>query len=1449
MAPFHLHRKGMLESPKPFHFQVLKPSLHGFCGSCHLGVLLTLLILRLCRKSNVPNVNNSVLQNNRLLYRTIIISTCLFLTSLNLFCFIYHLFWLMHLHWTKDHFITQLDLVLRALAWFAISAYLHFKFQNSYWKIKLPFFLRLWLVLFFITSSSFLAVDIIYIRKNEVVQTHVWVLDSVTVLCGLILNSASVFKERSVNTEPCNVGSYIGNVSLFANAGILSILTFSWICPLLSLGHKKIIDLKDVPKLADTDIANGAYPIFKDKLHSYTFSGNNPKITGLNLAKALLFSIREQVLLTGILALVYTAASCAGPYLIGNLVEYLNGEQESSNERYHLVSAFMAAKLLECVSQRHWYFRLHQMGVRLRGSLVAMIYQKALTLSSKSRKGRTSGDIINFAAVDAERIRLFSWYMHHLWMVPLQVSLALFILYAGLGLASLAALAATTVLMLFNLPLGKMQEKYQERMMESKDIRMKATTEILKNMRILKLQAWEMKFLSRIINLRKSETNSLKKLVYTYAMTTIVFWGAPAFVAVATFGACALLGVPVDSKKVLSAQATFKVLQGAINKVPDAISTAVQAKVSLDRITSFLSLEDLESDVVQRLPRGISDVAIEVTDGCFSWERAPETPTLTGLNFQVLQGMKVAVCGAVGSGKSSLLSCLLGEIPRISGIIMLCGTTAYVPQSPWIHSGNIQDNILFGKEMDRVRYDSVLEACSLKKDLEVLPFGDQTNMGERGIILSEGQKQRIQIARAVYHDADVLLLDDPFSALDAHTTSHLFKECLFGLLASKTVVYVTHQVKFLPSFDLILVMKGGRIAQAGRYEELLSSGTDFKEVVSAQEDSLPLLELAEFATPYNNSSCNTEEVIDGEAWNCEMDDITIENAELPQEMKKKKKKKRETGRIGFRVYWKYITTAYKGVLVPLILLAHVLFQVLQIGSNYWMARVAPATEEVEPLVNGSTLVYVFVALALGSSLCILWRDLLLVTAGFKTATLLFKNMHNCIFHAPISFFDSTLTGHILNRASNDQSEADMNIPMGIGALAFTVIQLLGSIVVMSQVAWQVSIVFIPVIATCIWYQRYYRETGRELVRLVGGCRSAIIQHFQESLSGSVTIRAFRQESVFLSTNFALLDDYSRTKFHNAGATEWLSFRLDMFSAVTFAICLISISRRKGFIHPGLAGLAVTYGLDLSTLQALVTWQLCKLGSKFISVQRILQLSSIPSETCLNTDIESIKPDSNWPLAGEVVLYDLQVRYAPHLPCVLRGLTCTFPGGMKTGIVGKTGSGKSTLIQTLFRIIDPSAGQIYIDSIDISTISLHDLRSRLSIISQDPTMFKGTIRYNLDPLEEYTDAQIWEALDCCQLGDEVRKKKLKLDSPVTENGDNWSVGQHQLVCLARVILKKSKILVLDEATASVDTATNSLIQKTISQHFAGSTVITVAHRITSVLDSDMVLLLDHGLEYS
>nr|KYP38847.1 ABC transporter C family member 3 [Cajanus cajan] len=1324
-------------------------------ASLHLVLLLVLVLSWVWKKVHVDHREKSErngVHNSGFLYYKLSLVCSLVICVFNfLLCLVSYFY--LYKHDGSEELVALSDLALKTFVWGAICVYLH-STNSKAQDPSLPCLLRIWCGVYAFFSCSCLVIDFVVYGNHVLLPVMYLVSDIGSSITGLFM---------------CYVGCCVNNMAKLAPLEE----------PLLNgdsrVSNNSDPNHEDLPLLATDDSAYGIYPTFRSRLESEC--GSVRRVTTLKLAKVLFLSTWQGILLSGIFAFLYACASYVGPFLIDICVQYLNGEHKFKNEGYVLAMAFVAAKLVEGLSERHYMFRYQQVGVRMQSKLVAMIYTKGLILSCQSKEGHSTGEIINLMTVDAERIGEFCWYMHQPWMCVLQVALALFILYRSVGVASLAALAATVIVMLVNLPVASLQEKFQGKVMEFKDKRMKATSETLNNMRILKLQAWEMKFLSKIIELRKTEEIWLKKVLVGTTIIRFLIHNAPTFVAVVTFGTCVLIGIPLESGKVLSALATFRILQMPIYVLPDTISMIAQTKVSLERIASFLCLDELQSDI--------------------------------------------------------------------------CGTKAYVSQLPWIQSGNIEDNILFGKEMEREKYEKVLEACSLTRDLEVLPFGDQTIIGEKGINLSGGQKQRVQIARALYQDADIYLFDDPFSAVDAHTGSHLFKEGLLGLLKSKTVIYITHQVEFLPDADLILVMRDGRITQSGKYNDILQTGTDFMELVGAHKAALSSIKSLERRPTFKISSTtkedtnslsdfelehNVENIYDQ---NDKLDDMVEVKGQLVQE------EEREKGRVGFKVYWKYIITAYGGALVPFILLSQTLTVGFQVASNYWMTVATPVSATAEPDVGSFTLMVVYVALAIGSSIFTFARAFLSVVAGYKTATMLFNKMHLGIFRAPISFFDATPSGRILNRASTDQSTLDMYISNILWAITFNLVQLLGNITVISQAVWQVFIILIPVMAACIWYQRYYSASARELARLVGTCQAPVIQHFSETISGSTTIRCFEQESRFNDMNMKLIDRYSQPKLYSAAAMEWLNFRMDILSTLTFAFCLVFlISFPNSMTAPGIAGLAVTYGLNLNALQANIVWFLCNLENKIISVERILQYTSLPSEAPLV--ITDNKPDNSWPSFGEVHIRDLQVRYAPHLPIVLRGLTCTFTAGAKTGIVGRTGSGKTTLVQILFRLIEPVAGQILIDSINISLIGIHDLRSRLSIIPQDPTMFEGTVRTNLDPLEEYTDEKIWEALDMCQLGDEVRKKEGKLDSKVTENGENWSMGQRQLVCLGRVLLKKSKILVLDEATASVDTATDNIIQQTVKQHFSECTVITIAHRITSIIDSDMVLFLNQGL---
>ncbi|KAI3900401.1 hypothetical protein MKW92_028247 [Papaver armeniacum] len=1130
--------------------------------------------------------------------------------------------------------------------------------------------------------------------------------------------------------------------SPYQRATLLQLITFSWLSPLFKVGYKKPLEQEDVPGIHIKDSAEILSHSFNNILKQVkeTKNTSNP-----SLYMAIFLFIRKKAAINALFAVINAGASYVGPYLINDFVTFLSQKKNYSLKTgYIIVLAFVSAKMVEVITDRQWVFGARQLGMNLKGVLITHIYKKGLYLSSQSRQSRNNGEMINLMSVDIQRITEFIWYMNIIGMLPIQISLATRILYLNLGLSSYAGLAATLMVMVCTIPLQRIQKRLQSKIMEAKDERMKATSEILRNMKTLKLQAWDMTYILKLENLRKIEYSWLWKSLHLSALWGFIFMISPTFISAVTFGSCILLGSPLTAGKVLSALATFRMLQDSMFTLPDSLSVIAQAKVSVDRIEAYLQEDEIQDDAVIFVPK-TSEVGIEIENGTFSWDVKSHSPTLNGIQLKVKRGMKVAICGTVGSGKSSLLSCILGEIPKTSGEVKISGTKAYVPQSPWIFTGSVRDNILFGNPYDKVRYERTIRACALTKDLELFQAGDLTEIGERGINMSGGQKQRIQLARAAYQDADTYILDDPFSAVDAHTGSQLFEECLMGILKDKTIIYVTNQVEFLPAADLTLMMQEGKIIQAGRFEELLKQNIGFELLVGAHSEALNTILNVE------NSSRTLKKV----HASVENDNHTTKNEQLPngkkdnlsQEIIEKggrltQKEERENGSIGKEVYWTYLTMVWGGALVPVIILAQISFDVLQMGSNYWIAWASPVTKNSKPVVEMNIMFLVYLLIGLASAICILSRQLLVATAGIQTSQKLFMSMLHSVFRAPMSFFDSTPTGRILSRASTDQSVLDLELAKRIGSCAFSISRLLGTVALMSQVAWQVFAIFIPVMGICIWYQQYYTPTARELARLSGIQKAPILHHFSESLAGVATIRAYNQENRFMEMNLRLIDNQSRPWFHNEAAIEWLSFRLNILSNLVFSFSLvILVSLPDGILNPSIAGLAVTYGLHLNILQACVIWHLCNAQNKMISVERILQYSKLTSEAPLV--IEECRPPSNWPEFGKICFKNL------------------------------------------------------------------------------------------------------EALHKCQLGNLVGTKEGKLDSTVADNGENWSVGQRQLFCLGRALLKKSSILVLDEATASIDSATDGIIQKIISQEFENRTVVAIAHRIHTIIDSDLVLVLSEG----
>ncbi|XP_076958110.1 ABC transporter C family member 8-like [Bidens hawaiensis] len=1293
-----------------------------------------------------------------------------------------------------------------------------------------------WWMLLFVTLSVIEIENLVEKHRVAILEFIEWVVSFLLFFCALRNG-----KEFATQQAPESLLDPLladrtkeENTNQVEEPSFFSKLVFSWVNPLISLGYRKPLVLEDIPSLAPKDQAVTAYEQFKiawDSLQGEKTS-NHANIVGRALKKV----YYKEMVLIGLYALIRTISVIFGPLLLYAFVNYSNSEIKDFKYGLLLIGCLIVVKVFESLSQRHFFFDAKRLGMRMRSALMVAVYDKQLKLSSLGRKRHSTGEVVNYIAVDAYRMGEFPMWVHVGWTSFLQLFLAIGVLFSVVGVAVLPGLVPLILCGILNVPFAISLQKCQLQIMIAQDKRLRSTSEVLNNMKIIKLQSWEEKFKSLIDSFRESEFKWLSESQYQKAYGSILYWMSPTIISSAILFGCAFFNNDsLNAATIFTILATLRTMSEPVKYFPQALSMLIQTKVSFDRINSFLVENELENEgVIESRDHRNSDICVRIQHGNFCWDLESSCPTLRDINIEVARGQKVVICGPVGAGKSSLLYAILREITRNSGTVDVLGSIAYVSQASWIQSGTIRDNILYGKPMDAIRYENAIKSCALDKDINDFYHGDLTEIGQRGLNMSGGQKQRIQLARAVYNDADIYLLDDPFSAVDAHTAATLFNDCVMTCLREKTVILVTHQVEFLSEVDHILVMEDGQITQSGMYNDLIMAGTAFEQLVNAHKNVITDLE---------SSSCNNK--------NGHLKDKNNLNHrnEINEEISKKsvqltEQEEKPIGDVGWKPFLDYIVISEGRFYFFSSLLTQLGFSALQAAASYWLAFAVNI-----PKFTSVTLISVYVLISITSAFFVYLRSISTTLLGLNASKAFFSKFTDSIFSAPMLFFDSTPVGRILTRASTDLSVLDFDISFSFTFVVTSGIELLIIITVMASVTWQVIIVGIFALIATKYFQGLYQPSARELIRINGTTKAPVVNYASETSLGVATIRAFKKEDLFFETYLKLVDIDARAFIFTNATLEWLILRAEALQILTlFTAAIFLVLLPNAYIPPGFVGLSLSYALALTNAHVFLTRWYCSLLNYLISVERIKQYMHIQREPA--AVVEGNRPPSSWPSKGRIELHDVKIRYRPNAPLVLKGITCTFKEGTHIGIVGRTGSGKTTLITALFRLVEPANGKILIDGLDICSIGLKDLRMKLSVIPQEPTLFKGSIRTNLDPLELHSDDEIWKTLEKCQLSSIVSSLPNCLDSPVSDGGEDWSMGQRQLFCLGRVLLRRNKILVLDEATASIDSDTDATVQRIIRQEFSHCTVVTVAHRIPTVIDSDMVMVLSSGemMEY-
>ncbi|KAK4053428.1 hypothetical protein OIV83_001593 [Microbotryomycetes sp. JL201] len=1266
-------------------------------------------------------------------------------------------------------------------------------------------------------------------------------------------------------------------------ANIFSRLTFSWLTPMMKTGYHKFLTEEDLWALPPDDTAHAlgdrlskAWEKRKDAARSKNASikesdkQKRPSLTG-----ALFSAYGGPFMTAALFKLLQDVLSFTQPQLLKRLLQFVatygTAHPEPAFHGYIIAVAMFVCAVTQTLLLHCYFSRVFETGMRVRAGVISLVYKKSLILSNDERGGRLTGDIVNLQSTDATRLQDLCTYGQIAWSGLFQLTLAFISLYNLLGWTMFVGVAVMIASMPLTALIARIQTKLQRTQMKNKDQRTSIMSEILNNIRSIKLYAWENSFAAKLFDVRNNkELVTLRKMGYLSSASSFLWSFTPFAVAFSSFALYSTIsGRPLTSEIVFPAITLFQLLSFPLAVLPVVFSSLVEAYVSIDRLTEFLCGKELQTGAIKietptrELMDG--DELVSVSHADFQWTAKQSEPTLQDINLSLKKGDLLAVVGRVGSGKSSMLSAILGEMTKTDGKVTLRGTVAYCSQQPWIMGGTVRSNIVFGHEFDQEFYNIVIEACALKEDLAILPQGDETEVGEKGISLSGGQKARVALARAVYARADIYLLDDPLSAVDAHVGSHLFNEVLGprGLLAGKARLLCTNAINFCEQADELILLRKGIILERGTYANAMNGDSELSRVLAEFGRAE-----AEHDTEGEDSGSGSEDTAVDEPKH-ELEDLSEadrlkasaalmrKSSRVPLEEQKRQtlrqlkkstrpKEKREQGSVKWEVYKEYIrANGYIGVFLYLATI--IAQQGLQIGTNVWLKNWSQRNSETGNNGNLTYYLGIYAAFGVGAAAVLFANGVLLYSlCVIRSATIMHDRMFNAVLRSPMLFFETTPLGTILNRFSRDIYVIDEVLARVFGGFFRTMAGVIGMIVVITTGAPLFLLVAVPLLFVYKTVQTYYLATSRELKRLDATTKSPIFASFQETLGGVSTIRAYRQSERFNAENEARVDRNQEAYFPSVNCNRWLAVRLEFIgSIIIFSTALLVVLSlvKTGKVNAGTSGLMLSYALSTTQTLNWIVRSATEVETNIVSVERVQEYIDLKPEAPLEKP--DSEPDDSWPQQGSIEFQDVSARYRENLDLVLKGVDFKIKGGEKVGVCGRTGAGKSSLTMVLYRVIEVESGKVVIDGVDVSQIGLHTLRSRMSIIPQDSQCFEGSLRDNLDPTGRSTDAQLWSALEQCRLKDHVESMDGKLDAHIDEGGSNLSSGQRQLMCLGRALLRRSKILVLDEATAAVDPESDKEIQEVIRREFGNCTIFVIAHRLNTIMNCDKILVMSEG----